>query len=206
MVLEQYVGPSHKFTQEPKRSFDLTGLAGKVVEFSGWNQSACLSLTIPLILECQSGNKECAWILPSSEHGGSLFFPPDFAEAGIACSRIPIVRSKNAQDSFAIAEKLVRSGGFGLVVLDLTEGKRVRASTIGRINSMTQRFKTLALCLTRNPPGHPSLDPMISIHIHISVFAAPGRNCTVKATVQKDKTQAPGLNMKWLYETPIGLC
>lgn len=205
MLLEQLVGPSHKYSPVKPRTFDLAGLTGKVVEFSGWNQSACLSLTIPLIIESQKGVKECAWILPASKRGESLFFPPDFNSAGIDCSRIPIIRSANVVDSFSIAEKLIRSGGFALVVLDLTEGKRVRASTVGRISSVAQRYQSLLLCLTRNPPGQPSLDPMIFIHVHVEAQLNGGRY-QVKATVQKDKTQSPGLQMKWIYETPIGLC
>lgn len=205
MLLEQFVGPSHKYIPEKRRTFDLAGLAGKVVEFSGWNQSACLSLTIPLIIESQQGVKECAWILPAARRGESLFFPPDFHNAGIDCSRIPIIRSANVTDSFSIAEKLIRSGGFSLVVLDLTEGKRVRGSTVGRISSMTQRYQCLLLCLTRNPPGHPSLDPMVFIHVHVEASLIDGRY-QVSARVQKDKTQAPGQQMNWIYETPIGLC
>lgn len=205
MLLEQFVGSSHKYSPEKRRSFDLAGLTGKVVEFSGWNQSACLSLTIPLIKESQKGLKECAWILPAAVRGESLFFPPDFHNAGIDCGRIPIIRSNNVMDSFSIAEKLIRSCGFSLVVLDLTEGKRVRGSAVGRISAMAQRYQSLLLCLTRNPPGHPSLDPMIFIHVHVDAYLNDGRY-QVTATVQKDKTQAPGLKRTWTYETPIGLC
>jgi hypothetical protein len=205
VLLEEFVGPSVKFNPENRRSFNLKGLTGKVVEFSGWNQSACLSLTIPLILECQRGVKECAWILPESIRGESLFFPPDFLRAGIDCGRIPIIRSHNAVDSFGIAEKLVRSGGFALVVLDLTAGKAVRDSTVGRLNSIVQRYQCLVLCLTRNPPGAPSMDPMIFIHVHVEAQLHKGQ-FQVTAVVQKDKTQAPGYRMKWNYEAPTGMC
>lgn len=205
MLLEQFVGPSHKYSPKENRTFDLAGLTGKIVEFSGWNQSACLSLTIPLIQESQKSIKECAWILPSAKRGESLFFPPDFQSAGIDCSRIPIIRSTSVVDSFGIAEKLIRSGGFSLVVLDLTEGKRVRGSTVGRISSMAQKYQSLVLCLTRNPPGHPSLDPMVFIHVHVDACLKNGIY-QVRASVQKDKTQAPGLQRTWKYETPIGLC
>ena len=206
MTLEKYVGPSHKFTESAPRRFNLPGLSGMVVEFSGWNQSACISLSIPLIQECQLAGKICAWIVPCSVERASLFFPPDFAESGINCSEIPILWCKNAMDGFGIAEKLLRSGGFGMLVLDLTESRRIRSNTMGRIHNMAQRFGSLVLCLTRKPQGEPSLDPMIFVHVHVEARKKNTDVYEVMATIQKDKAQAPGKTMSWVYDAPPGLC
>lgn len=205
MLLEKLVGPSHRFEPSVPPSFDMDGLSGRVVEFSGWKQSACVSLTIPFIRECQKRDLLTAWIVPPSPQGLSLFFPPDFHKAGIDCSYLPIIRADSTVDGFSIAEKLIRSGGVALVILDLVGGKRVHVSTVGRIHTLCQKYGSLAICLTRNRPGHPSLDPMIFVHAHVSASYTKSGLFTVTATIQKEKTHTPGKQMIWNYEAPVGL-
>ena len=206
MILEQYVGPSHKFTTSAPSSFDLAGLAGMVTEFSGWNQSACISLATPLIRECQAADKLCAWIVPEGTEGASLFFPPDFRDAGIDCAELPIIWSEDAMDSFGIAEKLLRSGGFGMLVLDLSRNSRLRGQSLGRIHAVAQRSGSLVLCFTRKPRGRASLDPLVFFHLHVAVEKKGADTWEVFAHVLKDKRAVTGRSLRWVYEAPLGLC
>lgn len=205
MTLEESVGPSLRLTAPQKRSFNLAGLSGQVVEFSGWEHPACISLAADLIRECQEGGEVCAWISPRSDEGGSLFFPPDFARSGIDCNQLPILWAHSAADGFSIAEKLMRSRGFGMLVIDLTGVRFPKSRGLGRLHRIARDSGCLMLCLTRRPPGHPSLDPMIFVHAHGASIAAEAGSWEVTVQIQKDKHHAPGSGVRRRYESPAGL-
>ena len=81
-------------------------------------------------------------------------FPAGFCRSGYQLpGNTDSLVQKCPWTAFGIAEKLLRSGGFGMLVLDLTESCRIRANTLGRIHNMAQRFGSLVLCLTRKPQG-----------------------------------------------------
>ncbi len=203
--IEDSVGPSKILSPPSERTFDLAGLSGQVVEFSGWNNPAGISLASSLIRECQSGGGLCAWISLRSDEGASLFFPPDFEKGGIDCSELPILWSDSAADGFSIAEKLMSSRGFGMIVIDLTGQRRPGGRGLGRLHRAARVSGCLLLCLTRRPPGEPSLDPMVFVHAHGESVAAESGGYEVTVHIQKDKNHAPGKDMRWRYESPAGL-
>lgn len=80
--------------------------------------SARYTLLAELLREAQSEGELCAFI--ERTHGN--FFPPDFDAQGVDLGALSWVRLPR-HDSFAIckaAELLLRSGGFGLLVLDFS--------------------------------------------------------------------------------------
>src|SRR5207245_477963 len=61
------------------------------------------------------------------------------------------------------ADALVRSGAFGLVVMDLAEGSVLPIPLQARLVKLAQRHETALVCLTRSGPGHGSLGPLVSL-------------------------------------------
>ena len=77
--------------------------------------ASALSWTFDLILEAQQAQEPIAWIAACD----SFFYPPDVAANGVDVATIAVVRLSNGRDAARCSEKLIASGGFGLVVVDL---------------------------------------------------------------------------------------
>lgn len=77
--------------------------------------AAGLSFAFTLIENAQTLGEPCAWISATQ----SLFFPPDAEQNGICLDALPIIETQSPKDAARCAERLLKSGGFGCVVLDL---------------------------------------------------------------------------------------
>ncbi len=109
------------------RTFSLQALAGRFVELSGAGASAVLTVAMQLVWEAQHHGENVAWV----GVGGSTFFAPDAAHAGIDLAALPVVMAPDALAAGRAVSHLLRSGAFGLVVLDLaslTDSSRASAS------------------------------------------------------------------------------
>jgi len=102
---------------------------GRLVEIARTADGAQMTLAVACVRQAQAQGEPVAWI---QRAGGSLF-PPDFADSGIDLDALLIVHIPNAHAGSSpaqrtaaehnlarAAELLLRSGGFGLLVLDLT--------------------------------------------------------------------------------------
>jgi len=206
MVLEKglYWASRVRSGRRPELTFG--SLSGQVVEFSGWRPTALITLSAGLMRACLKNRRECAWILCGPENEHSLFYPPDLASAGIDVERIPILPADSAARAFGLAERLLRSGAFGMIVLDLTLHHSIRSRLVGRVNALARSHESLVLCLTRRPPGQPSLDPMVFIHYHMESRRDDAGRFRASWHLRKDKQGVPGQRGEGLYEPPPGLC
>lgn len=102
---------------------------GRLVELARTADGAQMTMAVACVRQAQAQGEPVAWV---QRAGGSLF-PPDFADSGIDLDALLVVHvptahagSSAAQRAAAehnlakAAELLLRSGGFGLVVIDLT--------------------------------------------------------------------------------------
>ncbi len=109
---------------------------GRIIELSGAARSARFTTAVRLVLAVQE-KSPVVWIQPE---GGTLF-PPDLAEAGVELSTLTVIhvpastpatslRSGSSRPGPAsvdllslarVAELVLGSGGFGLVVVDCTD-------------------------------------------------------------------------------------
>ncbi len=140
-----------------------TEVAGRLVEVSSKpGPTAALTLAVALLSDAQRRGETVAWVGPQA----SLFFPPDAARAGVDLAALPIVRVPRARDVPRAAERLVRSGAFGLVLLDLTAaGARVRVppALLNRLAALAREHDAAVVCLTEKPDEAPSLGPLVSL-------------------------------------------
>lgn len=182
-------------------------ISGRLVEISGVGASASLTSAVGLVLEAQRSAEPVAWIkLPDSS-----FYPPDLADSGVDLDALVVVRVPGSQDAARAAERLVRSGGFGLLVLDLGRDARIATPLQGRLVSLAKRHDTAIVCLTARSSEAGSLGSMISLRAE----AVRGRDdrgdrgqdarFCCKVEVLKDKCRGPGWSHREVVRGPAGL-
>jgi recombination protein RecA len=154
--------------------------AGKLVEISGAYGSARLTAAVSIVLQAQREGETAAWVQPK---GGSLF-PPDLDESGVDLDSLVVVHVAFERDSYAIpkaAELLLRSGAFGLVVLDMTSGARpslpsANTAWQGRLLGLAREHMSRVVCLTDTPGHAASLGPLVALRIEVRrARIGPGR-------------------------------
>ena len=178
----------------------LARLSGRIVEVSGWGASAALTVAFGLVLEAQSNGETAAWITLRD----SSFFPPDAAESGVDLESLAVVRVPDTRAAGRAADQLVRSGGFGLIVLDLAqEGRdRLAAPILTRLLGLAQKHDTAAVVLTQKPPQASSLSSLVSLRVE----AHRDDHGQVEIRVLKDKRRGPdGRHHREVCRGPAGL-
>ncbi len=98
-------------------SWECSSLIGEVIEMPSGSTSCALSFSSDLILSAQILGEPCAWVSASR----STFFPPDFDQRGVDLNALAIVQVDAAKEAAYCAERLLKSGGFGCVVIDLPQ-------------------------------------------------------------------------------------
>ena len=177
--------------------WQLSDLTGRLVELSGRQAAARLTAACGLVLEAQLCGDRAAWITFEQ----SAFFPPDVAAGGVDLESLPVVRIGDARAAGRAAEHLVRSGGFGLVVVDLSsETARTRPDPsphslsvplLTRLLALARAHHAAVLLLTKKLPDAASLNSLISLRADAQWCARAGRyDVCVRAL--KDKRRAPG--------------
>jgi recombination protein RecA len=186
------------------RSWDLRSLQGRLVELSSGPASASLSLTFRLVVEAQRLGEPVVWVGGSS----SSFFPPDVARAGVDLAALAVIRvPRRPQGSgvFRAAELLVRSGGFGLVVIDVPPAVRVPLAIQSRLAGLTKRHHAALLLLTEKSEDSPSLGPLVSLRAATRRWSRPGEPFECEVRVLKDKRGGSRWRYRETRHGPPGL-
>ena len=230
--------PNTPMTGSPEIRWGLARLAGSLVEISGTADSGVLSSALALVAEAQhnqvqrhrnrhwrnrpphrprrdrgqpsdSGPALVAWVATTR----SLFFPPDAVESGISLDRLVLLRLETPGAQIRAATRIVHSGAFELVVVDLADsvqsgsdrdarqGRNSRQSRsplsrpntvpgvppLSQLAGLAHKYRTAVVLLTDKPPAAPSLDPRVGKRFDASRREnGPGGNRIV-ITVLKDK-------------------
>ncbi|MBZ5640143.1 MAG: recombinase A [Acidobacteriia bacterium] len=150
--------PSPKPGTAPARdarapAFKLETLAGRLAEVSAGPAGVPLTLTFRLVLEAQRRREPVAWIGRKE----SPFFPPDVADAGIDLAALPVVWAPDATAAAGAADLLIRSGAFGLVVMDLGARDLLPLAVQARLAGLARQHRAAVVCLTEKDGGRPSM-------------------------------------------------
>jgi recombination protein RecA len=173
-------------TRPQHAPWGLAATAGRLVEIAAAEDSAALTMAAGLLRDAQQAGEQAAWIAPTE----SLFFAPDVLEGGIDLDALVVIRVPDAAAGPRAADKLIRSGSFGLVVVDTGSGSRIPAPLIARLASLAQRNHTALVFLTQ-PAGASSLGSLISLRVRArrQRIAADRFRCWLE--VLKDKRRGP---------------
>jgi recombination protein RecA len=204
------VVPASMLPTVPNREPDwsLTDLAGRLVELSASTGAAHLTAAFGLVLDAQMGGESTAWI--TLEH--SSFFPPDVADGGIDLHALPVVCVPDALMAGRAASHLVRSGGFGLVVIDLSSedgnmtGKtKLPVPLLTRLLGLARQQNVTVLFLTRKSQEYPSLHSLISLRAEARWHRQEGRY-ELSICALKDKREGRRWTHVEMCRGPAGLC
>lgn len=181
--------------------WSLEQIAGRLVEISGVGATAPLTLTFGLVLQAQQQNEPVAWITRDD----SLFYPPDAAEGGIDLDTLTIIRVPVGRAAARAADQLVRSGAFGLIVLDLGAKPDVPAPLQTRLAGLANKYQTALLCLTAKGDEAPSLGPLVSLRVVARRERLADGQVSCGLTVLKDKRLGPTWRYAEACRGPAGL-
>ncbi len=184
------------------RAWNLSFLAGRVTEVSDSGAAPSLTAAASLILQAQQRGEPTAWI----GFGNSIFFPPDFAEWGIDLEALPVIRVPGALTAFRAADQLLRSGAFGLVVLDLKTQTEMSMAVQSRLAALARKHHAVLLCLTRKKKGAPSLGPLVSLHGEGKISRTAFSRFDWQIRIVKDKRGTPGWSHMESCRGTDGLC
>jgi recombination protein RecA len=176
-------------------------LAGRLVEISGSKASAALTITFGLVREAQERGEPVGWVTSAE----SFFYPPDAARGGADLSALVVVRLVKVESISRAGEKLLRSGGFGVVVLDLGAGD-IPMPLQTRLTGLAHRHHTALVCLTEKSGAAFSLGSLVSLRAHAEKKRVADNRFACALRVLKDKRRGPNWHYEELYAGPAGLC
>jgi recombination protein RecA len=180
-------------------AWGLGALRGRLVELSARGASATLTTAVDLVLEAQRASEPVAWIMLVA----SSFYPPDVAETGVDLAALVVVRACDATAAARAAERLLRSGAFGLVVLDLG-GADLAMSLQGRLITLAQTHDAAVVCLTEKSADTPSLGSLVSLRAEALRVRGRGE-FDLRVRALKDKRRGPGWSRSRKARGPAGM-
>lgn len=185
----------------PRSSWNLSEVAGRLVEISASKASAALSIAFILVREAQARGEPVGWVTLTER----FFYPPDAARSGTDLNALVVVRVAKAENIARAGEKLLRSGAFGLVILDLGEAD-IPMPLQTRLTGLAHRHHTALVCLTEKGGAAFSLGSLVSLRAHAEKKRVEDRRFACTLRVLKDKRRGPTWNYEDLYSGPAGLC
>ena len=170
----------------------LPALRGRLVELSARGASATLTTAIGIVLEAQTAAEPVGWITPA----GASFYPPDAADSGVDRAALVVVRDGvgDRRGAYRGRAGCCRSGAFGLVVIDYSQGEQVAlpSPVQGRLVTLAQAHDAAIVCLTAKPDDATSLGSLVSLRAAALRLHDPKAGHTVSIRVLKDKRRGPG--------------
>jgi len=190
-----------KFTPETGIGWKISTFAGRFGEISSDPAGAPLTLVFRLVLESQKQGEPVAWITSL----GSTFFPPDAADIGVDLSAMAVIRVPEFLSAARATEHLLRSGSFGIVVMDVGPNAHLPLHAQSRLAGLARKHDTALLCITEKESDQPSVGSLISLRVHSEKTQGKEDVYRCAANVLKDKRHGPGWGHIEVCRGPDGL-
>ncbi len=176
-------------------------LRGRLVEVQSDGQGASLSVVFDVLLEAQEAGEPVAWVTATS----SVFCPADAALGGVDVSALVVVRVRNVVSGLRSAERLLRSGAFGVVVMDLGPTPQVPVGALGKLVKLAQHHDAVVMGVTGSRRGRVSLGPLVSLRVRTERARGAEGLFSCSVDVLKDKRSGLGWSSSWDWSGPSGL-
>jgi hypothetical protein len=166
--------------------------AGRLVEIVSHPTGAQMTTAVTCLRQAQAEGEPAAWVQPA---GGSLY-PPDLAESGIDLAALIVVHVPPRAGVHGLAkaaELLLRSGGFGMVVLDITtltdpsRQDRFGDAWQGRLLGLAREHGSWLLLLSDGRRSG-SLGPLVSLCIEPQRRRTARGRFAIEYHTRKDKS------------------
>jgi recombination protein RecA len=197
--------------EQSQARWGLSALRGRLVELSARGATATLTVAMELVGEAQEQSEPVAWLTLST----GTFYPPDVADSGIDLAALVVVRCPDATTAARAAERFLRSGAFGLVILDLGDkAADVTLQIQGRLVTLAQSHDAAVVCLTEKSADTASLGSLVSLRAEAlrqrperahAALRPPNGEFAVEVRVLKDKRSGPGFTRSLERRGPAGL-
>ncbi|MCR9247202.1 MAG: recombinase A [bacterium] len=169
-------------------------LQGRLVELAGGGAGQ-LSLAAEWLLQAQQEREPVAWVHAAAAPP----YPPDLAARSIDLAALAMVRVENDRAMLRAADQLLRSGAFGLVVLDYLQRPIAPLAAQVRLAGLCRQHDCTLLCLGPEPAF-----PMASLRASVERERRPDRFvCTVK--IDKDKRRGREWQFERRFDGPVGM-
>jgi hypothetical protein len=122
-------------------------VAGRFVELCAAGSSANLTVAADLVRDAQRQREPSAWIFPTA----SSCHAPDLADMGVDLDALAVVRAPDMVAALRASDELLRSGAFGMIVLDGVESRSLSMAAQVRLANLAQQHDAAFLCLCRDP-------------------------------------------------------
>ncbi len=193
----------------PAPGWDLEGLSGRISELSSLQSSVAITVAMGIVLNAQIAGETSAWITTTQ----STFFPPDAAALGVSLQALVVIRAEHVKSLGRAADHLARSGGFGLLVLDLSSERSPDHPQPGvlamplqsRLLGLAQKHRMALVVLSNKSVEQPSLSSLVSLRGQVSRRALSHGRFVYDTLAIKDKQRAPGWSHAQEVYGPPGL-
>lgn len=179
--------PSAVEPRKPPWSLPVGG--GRLIEISGGRDAPLLTAAASALAQAQRRGDVAAWV----ESAVSSFYPPDVAAWGIDFDALPVIRLPQKETAYGLlraTEILLRTGGFDLVIVDLTDVRAPRTSDAawqGRLLGLARTHSASVLFLTRKHTEMQSLGPLVSLRLEPRIKRVKKFTFEITYTILKDK-------------------
>ncbi len=180
-------------------------LAGRLVELSAGRAGSALTVAMGLVWQAQMEAEPVAWVHAAGSSDASSFYPPDVARGGIDLGALAVVRVADGHKAARAADKLARSGGFGLVVLDLGGAASPPTPLMRRLLEWAEEHDMALLCLTDRPEDAPAICPLVSLRAVAGRRRVGEDRFECRVDVVRDKQRSPGWSHEEVCCGPPGL-
>jgi recombination protein RecA len=148
---------------------------------------------VSLVIHAQRTGEPVAWLEPFD---GALY-PPDLADSGVDLDALVVVRvprqSSPHETSAGLAragELLLRSGAFGLVIVDLSAGVPRGDGWQSRLAALAREHAATVVLLTSSSDDAPSIGPLVGLRVASRRDRRAPGTFVVEHRVLKDKLGA----------------
>lgn len=177
-------------------------LVGRLTEISSTEGGSALTVATGLVLSAQCDGEPVVWIAPPER----LFYPPDLAASGVDLEALAVVRIAGGAPPLARAcDKLLRSGAFGLLVVDLGRDDSISQALQSRLVGLAQKHETAVVLLTEKTPQHASVGSLVSLRAQTKRVRLGTGRFACDLEIVKDKRRGPGWTHRELCRGPVGL-
>ena len=182
-------------------SLRVSDLYACISEISQAHPNGALTIAMSLVAQTLSDGHAVVWVSATE----SVFYPPDVADQGIDPALIPVIRVQTSYAATKVADWLLRSDAFTVVVVDLGEQTVVTDSSLARLQHLVRRSGTGLIFLTIKPNTAESLGSMVTYRGIVTSRVSEEGIVYSGLTVTKDKRRGPGARYEGTYDAPVGL-
>ncbi|MEL6547920.1 MAG: recombinase A, partial [Myxococcota bacterium] len=177
-------------------------LVGRLTELSSTEGGSTLTVATGLLLSAQCDGEPVAWIAPPER----LFYPPDLAASGVDLNALAVVRIEGGATALARAgDKLLRSGAFGLVVIDFGRDASISQALQSRLVGLAQKHESAVVMLTEKSQQSASVGSLVSLRAQTKRVRLGAGRFACELEIIKDKRRGPGWTHRELCRGPMGL-